>query len=43
MLGNQERGKSTKLLRFQSVSPKSDNQGWGKCEGYSGIDIKVPV
>lgn len=43
MLGNQKRGKSRKVLRFQSALTKSDNQGWGKYEGHSGIDIKFPV
>lgn len=43
MLGNQKRGKSRKVLKFQSALIRSSNQGWGKYEGYSGIDIKVPV
>lgn len=43
MLGNQKRGKSRKVLKFQSALIKSSNPGWGKYEGYSGTDIKVPV
>ena len=43
MVGNQKRGKSRNVLKFQSALIRSSNQGWGKYEGYSGIDIKVPV